>query len=79
MPEPRIALVIGAVTRAHRDLHALRALEAVHCDRWYDLWTGCVDEHWAGPHAVHAEAHAATMLAAMARHVFGFTWTRPGR
>jgi hemoglobin len=69
----------GAVTRAHRDLHALRAIEAVHCDRWYRLWTDCIDEGWAGPHADHAKAHAAKIMSGMATHVFGYAWTPPAR
>lgn len=69
----------GAVTRAHRDLHALRAVEAVHCDRWYQLWVASIDERWAGPHADHAKDHAAKIMSGMATHVFGFAWSPPHR
>ena len=39
----------GAVTRTHRHLHALQAIQPIHCDRWYGLWTQCIDEGWSGP------------------------------
>ena len=64
----------GAVTRTHRHLHGLKAIEPAHCDRWFSLWTGCIDERWAGPHADHAKRHAETLMAGMAKRIFGFAW-----
>ena len=49
----------GAVLAAHQHVHALEPLRAEHFDRWLALWTDCVDEHWAGPRADQAKAHAA--------------------
>jgi hemoglobin len=67
----------GSVVRTHRHLHALQAVEPAQCDRWYALWSGCVDERWAGPHAEHAKRHARSLMAGMARRVFGFDWAPP--
>lgn len=65
----------GSVTAAHRHLHNLEPIRPEHCDRWYLLWAQCVDARWAGPTAEHAKAHAAALMAGMAKHFFGFTWT----
>ena len=67
----------GSVTRTHRDLHALHALEPVHCDRWFGLWSATIDADWAGPYAERSRSHAAKLMAGMAKHVFGFTWSPP--
>jgi hemoglobin len=64
----------GAVTRTHRHLHERKAIEPLHCDRWFSLWTRCIDERWAGPCADHAKRHAQTLMAGMAKRIFGFTW-----
>lgn len=66
-----------SVTAAHRWLHELEPLRAEHCDRWWELWVRSVDAHWSGPVAEHAKSHAATLMAGMARHVFGFEWSEP--
>jgi hemoglobin len=68
----------GAVTGTHAHLHGLRPIEPVHCDRWFALWVASVDGRWRGPRAEHAKRHAATLMAGLARHVFGFTWTPAG-
>lgn len=67
----------GAVTRTHRDLHALRRIEPQHCDRWISLWFTTIDAGWSGIHADHAKDHAAKLMAGMAKHVFGFSWPPP--
>lgn len=67
----------GAVTKTHRHLHELQPIEPIHCDRWFELWTGCVDERWAGPHADHAKDHAASLMAGMAKRIFRFEWAAP--
>jgi hemoglobin len=64
----------GPVTRAHRQLHELEAIEPVHCDRWFSLWTRCIDERWCGPDAERAKRHAHVLMAGMAKRVFGFAW-----
>jgi len=67
----------GDVMAAHRHLHGLRSITSEDCDRWFGLWVSCVDGRWAGPHAADAKAHAARLMAGMAKHLFGFTWTVP--
>ncbi|MEO6627422.1 MAG: group III truncated hemoglobin [Aquihabitans sp.] len=69
----------GAVTKVHRHLHGLQPIEAEHCDRWYLLWVASIDARWAGPNAEHADRHAATLMAGLAKHVFGFSWVAPTR
>jgi hemoglobin len=67
----------GTVTTAHRHLHGLAPIRPVHCDRWYRLWSASVDARWSGPTATHAKAHAATLMAGMAKRIFGFEWSPP--
>ena len=69
----------GSVTRTHRHLHALEPIETEHCDRWISLWRSCIDERFTGPLADKAVSHAETLMAGMAKHVFGFSWTPPHR
>jgi len=66
----------GSVTKTHRRLHDVRSIEPVHCDRWMDLWSTTVDAGWSGPFADHAKTHAAKLMEGMAKHVFGFAWSR---
>ncbi len=65
----------GPIMAAHRDLHDMEPVTLEHCDRWYDLWVRSVDSSWEGPVAEHAKSHAASVMAGMARHVFGVAWT----
>ncbi|MEZ5382577.1 MAG: group III truncated hemoglobin [Microthrixaceae bacterium] len=67
----------GAVSAAHRHLHQKSAIGPEHCDRWHELWVAAVDRAAVGPTAEHAKAHAATLMAGMARHIFGYGWTPP--
>jgi hemoglobin len=67
----------GAVTRTHRHLHSLEPLRPEHCDRWYGLWSASIDAAWSGPHADRAKHHAASLMAGLAKHVFGFAWAPP--
>ena len=64
----------GNVTSAHRHLHGLAPIEQIHCDRWYRLWVASVDSRWEGPTATKAKDHAATLMAGLAKRVFGFHW-----
>jgi hemoglobin len=64
----------GSIMGVHRRLHGLAPIERAHCDRWYSLWVGCVDERWSGPVADRAKHHAASLMAGMAKHLFSFTW-----
>jgi hemoglobin len=67
----------GAVTKTHRHLHGLEPLRPEHCDRWYELWTKSIDTSWSGPNADRAKGHAASLMAGLAKHVFGFAWVPP--
>ena len=67
----------GAVARTHRHVHDLRAIGPEHCDRWFELWVLSVRERWAGPNADRAVQHAETLMAGMAKRIFGFEWTAP--
>lgn len=65
------------IVAAHRRLHQSEPLQAVHCDRWWQLWCESVDGHWSGPAADRAKNHAESMMRGMAKHVFGFEWAPP--
>ena len=67
----------GRVMAAHRSLHGVEPIRPEHCDRWYELWARSVDRRWAGPTAERATSHAGSLMAGMAKHVFGFVWIPP--
>jgi len=67
----------GAVTRTHRRIHELQAIEPAHCDRWFGLWVQCIDQRWSGPYADHAKQHAQTLMAGMAKRLFECPWPTP--
>ena len=69
---------VGQVTAVHRHLHSLEAVRPEHCDRWFTMWSAAVDRHGVGPTSDHAKSHAATLMAGMAKHIFGYEWTPPG-
>lgn len=64
----------GQVTAIHRHLHSLEAVRPEHCDRWFNMWIAAVDRHGAGPTSEHAKRHAATLMAGMAKRIFGYEW-----
>ena len=49
----------------HRQLHGKRALTPADFDRWLTLFTGTVDEHFAGERAERAKRVAAAIAANM--------------
>lgn len=65
----------GPIMAAHRELQSLDPIRSEHCDRWYALWVSSVDSSWSGPVAEHAKDHAASVMAGMAKHIFGVSWT----
>jgi hemoglobin len=65
----------GEVTKAHRHLHELGAIRPEHCDRWYQLWIRCIDARWNGPQASRAQHHATVLMTALAKRIFGFSWS----
>ena len=48
----------GGAFRPHAELHAKVRLREGHFTRWLDLWSGTVDELFAGERAELAKAHA---------------------
>jgi hemoglobin len=48
----------GGAFAPHAQLHAKVELREAHFKRWLQLWTATVDEHFEGPRAELAKAHA---------------------
>ena len=48
----------GGAFHPHAALHARAPLQPAHFERWLVLWYETVDEHFAGPRAQAAQAHA---------------------
>ena len=48
----------GGAFRPHAELHAKVPLRAGHFEQWLGLWSGTVDELFAGERAELAKAHA---------------------
>ena len=65
----------GPIMEAHRELHSLDPIRLEHCDRWFALWVRSVDTSFVGPVADRAKGHAASVMAGMAKHIFGVSWT----
>lgn len=59
----------GAAMRVHRRLHRARPLTAELFDRWLALWDATLTEHFAGPVADAARAHAQRIAAAFLRNL----------
>ena len=68
----------GFVLGAHQEVHDIEAFEPELFDRWYLLFVAAVDEGWEGPLAEKAKAHAARLLAVLARRFIGLEWEVPG-
>lgn len=68
---------VGQVTAVHRHLHGLEAIRPEHCNRWFTMWIAAIDRHGAGTTADHAKSHAASLMAGMAKHIFGYEWVPP--
>ncbi len=68
----------GRLLGAHRHVHDLGPLELEHFDRWYELWTRSIDDHWRGAIAERAKAHAAKVGAVLAHRILGAEWAPPG-
>lgn len=61
----------GGAFRPHAALHARAPLRAGHFERWLVLWHATVDEHFAGPTAALAKAHATRVAHAFHRRLQG--------
>jgi hemoglobin len=61
----------GGAFAPHAALHARVPLRAGHFERWLALWRATVDEHFAGPRAEQAKAHAERVARAFHRRLHG--------
>jgi hemoglobin len=61
----------GNPLRAHAPLHARTPFQAEHYQRWLELFTTTVDEHFTGPYAELAKHRAQRMARALERLLGG--------
>lgn len=61
----------GNPLRAHEPVHAVTPFAAEHYERWLELFTSTVDEHFIGPTADVAAARALKMASALRRLLDG--------
>jgi truncated hemoglobin YjbI len=47
---------------------------AEHFDRWFGMFSATIDQHWSGPFAETARAHAAKIAASLARQLPRIAW-----
>jgi hemoglobin len=59
----------GGAFAPHVSLHRKAGLRGPHFERWLVLWTGTVDELFAGERAEEAKAHAQRVAKAFARRL----------
>ncbi len=59
----------GGAFAPHISLHHQSPLRGGHFERWLQLWTGTVDELYAGPHAELAKSHAQRVARAFHRRI----------
>ena len=62
---------VGNPLRAHEPIHARTPFSDAHFERWLELFTGTVDEHFVGPTAEIAKGRAAKMAHALRRLLAG--------
>lgn len=62
---------IGNPLRAHQPVHDATPFTDAHFERWLELFTGTVDDHFRGPTAEMAKARAARMASALRRLLAG--------
>ena len=61
----------GNPLRAHEPVHSQTPFTDAHFDRWLDLFTSTIDEHFVGPTAEMAKVRAMKMARAMRRLLTG--------
>jgi hemoglobin len=61
----------GTPLRAHAPIHERSPFTSKHYQRWLELFTETVDQHFAGPYAEFAKARAARMARALQRLLGG--------
>jgi hemoglobin len=59
----------GAPMTPHLALHQRLPMEAAHFQRWVELFTSTVDEHFAGPKAEEAKQRAGSIAGVMGHRV----------
>jgi hemoglobin len=67
----------GGAFAPHARLHAKARLRAGHFARWLELWTGTVDELFAGERAELAKAHAQRVARAFHSRLEGYAPAPP--
>jgi hemoglobin len=61
----------GNPLRAHQPVHVATPFTEAHFERWLELFTGTVDDHFRGPTADLAKARATKMATALRRLLAG--------
>ncbi len=61
----------GNPLRAHEPVHEVTPFADEHFERWLELFTGTIDEHFVGPSAEAAKVRARRMASAMRRLLHG--------
>jgi len=69
----------GNPYRAHLDVDARRPFEAVHFQRWLDLFHDTLDDGWAGPRVEQAKLFAGKVAAVHSKQIIGQVVTWQGR
>ena len=64
----------GGAFAPHAAVNRKAPLLSGHFDRWLHLWTEAVDEHFEGPTAELAKAHAHRVARAFQRRLAGLPW-----
>ena len=65
----------GNPLRAHEPVHAVTPFADEHFERWLELFSGTIDEHFVGPTAEVAKGRAQKMANAMRRLLRGVDGT----
>ncbi len=68
----------GGAFAVHASLNRLAPLRSGHFERWLLLWRTTVDEHFTGPRAELAKAHAQRVARAFHRRLQGLPDTAGG-
>ena len=61
----------GNILAPDQRIHELEAFHSELFDRWLRLFIVAVDDHWQGPMADAAKAHASRMATTLARRILG--------
>lgn len=67
----------GYILAPHAHVHEQAPFTPELFDRWYSLWSSCIDAHWAGPTADRAKTHAERIGRVLARRLLDIEWSAP--